>query len=365
MTRQGVAPTQYFGGKQQLAPRIVALLPPHDVYCEPYFGAGAVYFTKPPSPLEIINDRDSLVVNFFRVLRDPVKGARLREALDITPYAREEWADCRLSLKRVAQMGWRDAADDVELARRWFVATQQSFAGRITNGPAHENPGWRFTTKAGHNNARSYRTAIERLSQFTARLRDAHIEHDDALAVIARYDGPRCVMYLDPPYLPDTRSGGGYAHEMTYDDHAALLDLITARGFKSAVVLSGYDSALYRERLEVAAGWQRIEITVACSAAGRVRAGGSKLQGKGAVYREGQTRTEILWLNPAAQRAQGLWAGLPVDDEADGEQDEIEPPPANRAKPVKRTRQAAPVKPATRTTRKPSSGGSKKRHAQL
>ncbi|HZC05352.1 MAG TPA: hypothetical protein VE338_06900, partial [Ktedonobacterales bacterium] len=74
----------------------------------------------------------------------------------------------------------------------------------------------------------------------------------------------------------------------------------------------GYDSALYRERLERAGGWQRLEVTVLCSAAGRTRASG--LQGERSVTRAQQTRTEILWLNPAAQRRQGLWAGLDTDD---------------------------------------------------
>lgn len=308
MTRTGTAPTQFFGGKQQLAPRIVALFPPHDVYVEPFFGAGAVYFSKSPSALEIVNDLDSTLVTFFRVLRDPVKGVRLREALEMTPYAREEWADCRLGVKRATQLGWRDAADDVELARRWFVLTQMSFAGRIANGTAHESTGWRYTTKISHNPAASFRSAIARLPQFSARLANAQIEHDDALRVIARYDGKRALQFLDPPYLPDTRRGGGYAYEMTRDDHERLLDLIIAPAFKSMIVLSGYDSALYRERLERQHGWQRLEVTVACSAAGRTRA--SALQGEGAVYAAGQTRTEVLWLNPAAQAAQGLWTAL-------------------------------------------------------
>ncbi len=311
MSRVGVAPTQFFGGKAMLASRIATLLPPHRVYVEPYAGSAAVFFTKAPAPLEVISDADGLLVNFFRVLRDPVKGARLKEALSMTLYAREEWADARLGVKAWAR-GWDTAADDVELARRWFVLTQMSFAGRIANAPAGEAPGWRYATKPSHNPAQSFRSAIDRLPSFMARLANAQIEHDDALSIISRYDRPGVVQYLDPPYLPDTRRGGGYAHEMTVEDHLALLDRITAPTFKSAIVLSGYDSHLYRERLEEWHGWQRIEITVACRAAGRTRAG--RLQGKGAVYAAAQTRTEILWLNPAAQAGHGLWAGLEGED---------------------------------------------------
>ena len=350
MTRVGTAPSQYFGGKAQLAPRIAALLPPHRVYCEPFLGMGSVFFAKAPAELSVLNDRDGLLVNFFRVLRDPAKGAKLKEALTLTLYAREEWADARLGLKAYAR-GWDSAADDVELARRWFVLSQMSFAGRITNAPAHEAPGWRYATKPGHNPAQSFRSAIDRLPPFIARLANTQIEHDDALSIIARYDDKGVVMYLDPPYEPSTRRGGGYAHEMTTDDHVALLDAITASGFKSAVVLSGYDSALYRERLEVTPPperrWQRLEVTVACSAAGRVRAGGGKLRGEGAVYRAGQTRTEVLWLNPAAQVGHGLWTDYGAGLDSDTSDTDGEPPPPET---VKRRRPAAKGRQTSQTT---------------
>ena len=361
MATMGRAPTTLFGSKVMLAPRIVALLPPHETYCEPFAGSGAVFFSKPPSPVEVLSDADSLIVNFFRVLRDPAKGLRLRELLALTPYAREEWADCSLSIK-AALRGWDAAADDVELARRWFVLTQMSFAGRITNAPAHEAPGWRYAVTKGHNPAASYRTAIDRLPDFTARLAHTQIEHDDALAIIRRFDGKRAAFYIDPPYLPDTRRGGGYGVEMTFDDHARLLDALTASTLKSMVILSGYDSALYRERLEREHGWQRLEIVTTAAAAGRTRK--SALQGAGAVYRAGQTRTEILWLNPAAQARQGLWASLNDELTADDVAAELraETPASVFAgattddpDPAPRTPRSAPRRTSSSaTTRKPS-----------
>lgn len=353
MATKGRAPVPFFGGKSSLAPRIVALFPPHEVYVEPFLGSGACFFSKPQAPLSILNDTDGALVNFFRVLRDPAKGARLREALDLTLYAREEWAECRIGMKAV-ERGWDSAADDVELARRWFVLTQQSFAGRLAGGDAqHRMPGWRFTTQAhGHNPAASFRSATARLADFTAALATAQIEHDDALAVMRRYDSKRALMYLDPPYLPDTRRGGGYGHEMTLDDHVRLLDALTAPTLRSMIVLSGYDSALYRERLEGQHGWQRLEVTVLCSAAGRTRASG--LQGDGSVTRAQQTRTEILWLNPAAQRRQGLWAGLDAEPGAGDESLATPDDDADDPTPI-----ATPKPRSTRTTprttrRKPS-----------
>ena len=62
-------PVTYYGGKQQLAARILHLIPPHTVYAEPFIGGAAVFFAKPPSEVEIINDINSEIVNFYEVLQ--------------------------------------------------------------------------------------------------------------------------------------------------------------------------------------------------------------------------------------------------------------------------------------------------------
>ena len=67
--------------------------------------------------------------------------------------------------------------------------------------------------------------------------------------------------------------------------------------YDGAVVLSGYNSPLYAPL--AAAGWDKIEVEVVCSAAGRTRASG--LQGKGNVKAK-QRRVECIWRNPEALR---------------------------------------------------------------
>ena len=46
------------GAKWRIAPWITSLFPRHEVYCEPFFGSGAIFFTKTPSGTETINDID-------------------------------------------------------------------------------------------------------------------------------------------------------------------------------------------------------------------------------------------------------------------------------------------------------------------
>lgn len=50
-------PITYFGGKQQLADKIISMMPSHKIYCEAFFGGGAVFFAKPKSYFEVINEK--------------------------------------------------------------------------------------------------------------------------------------------------------------------------------------------------------------------------------------------------------------------------------------------------------------------
>lgn len=59
-------PITYYGGKQNLSERIVSMMPRHKIYCEPFFGGGAVFFAKPKAGIEVINDKNDLLINFSR-----------------------------------------------------------------------------------------------------------------------------------------------------------------------------------------------------------------------------------------------------------------------------------------------------------
>src|SRR5262249_26817796 len=88
--------------------------------------------------------------------------------------------------------------------------------------------------------------AVEGLPAVHERLRRVVILNADALDVIRQQDGPRTLFYLDPPYLHETRATKGEygKHEMTYQQHADLLDVLAS--IKGRFLLSGYDSKLYR-----------------------------------------------------------------------------------------------------------------------
>ena len=59
-------PISYYGGKQNMLSELLPLIPKHESYIEPFFGGGALFFAKTPSPLEVINDTNQLMINFYR-----------------------------------------------------------------------------------------------------------------------------------------------------------------------------------------------------------------------------------------------------------------------------------------------------------
>jgi DNA adenine methylase len=80
-------PLSYYGGKQQLAPTILGLIPPHRLYCEPFLGGAAVFFAKGPSKVEIINDCNGEIVNFYEVLKRDFSA--LEKEVEISLHSRK------------------------------------------------------------------------------------------------------------------------------------------------------------------------------------------------------------------------------------------------------------------------------------
>lgn len=265
---------KWHGGKTYLAPRIVAMMPPHVHYVEPYFGGGAVLFAKDPEGVsEVVNDVDGDLTNFWRVLRSDTLFEQLRHRLEATPFSEERFDDSSY---------W--TADDrlVVRACRFFVRVRQSLAGRQKAFA----PLSRTRTRRGMNEqAAAWLTAVDRLPEVHARLRRVVILNRDALDVIREQDGPDTLCYLDPPYLSETRTSPDvYRHEMTEDDHQELLTTLVCDRLEGRVILSGYRSEMYDKVLH---RWTRVDFPVPNHAAG----GDCK-----------RTMTECVWCNFQPER---------------------------------------------------------------
>jgi DNA adenine methylase len=127
-----------------------------------------------------------------------------------------------------------------------------------------------------YSKARAWSNYPRSLVAISRRLQGVIIECRDALKVIQVQDTPDTLFFVDPPYMPSTRSKVGYRYELDEAGHLALLEQIKA--LKGLVVLAGYPSNLYDHVLK---GWKRVER--------HQRAAGSS-----------RTRTEVLWISPKA-----------------------------------------------------------------
>ncbi len=76
------------------------------------------------------------------------------------------------------------------------------------------------------------------------------VTNGDAFDFLAGYAYTGCeLVYCDPPYLHETRSRKDlYAHELTDDDHARLLDIL--KSLPCMVMVSGYWSQMYADALK-------------------------------------------------------------------------------------------------------------------
>lgn len=274
-------PFAYFGGKTTLARRIVALLPSHSHYVEPFAGSLAVLLAKPPSAMETVNDIDGDLMAFWRVLRD--QPTELARVCALTPHSRAEH-----------QAAYdRAGCGDVERARRVWVCLTQGRGGTLLR------TGWRhYVTAPDATGMPDYlRGYVQRIAEAAQRLQGVSLECRPAAEVIERYGAePGVLLYVDPPYLGSTRGGPGdargrtrrYVHELHGQaEHAELLERLCR--CRAVVVLSGYPSPLYEDAL---AGWCRVEFPA----------------GTGQFARgERSRRTEVIWCNRALEVQHALW----------------------------------------------------------
>lgn len=267
-------PFAYFGGKQRIAGRIVALLPDHGHYVEPYCGSLSVLLAKPRSRMETVNDLDQDLLTFWRVLRD--RPEELVRACALTPHSRAEHLDARAV----------DVTDELERARRVWVRLAQGRSGQLVK------TGWRYYIDAGAKRGfgmPDYLAAyVDRMAAAAERLQHVSLECRPALDVIDAYGAAaHTLLYVDPPYLGSTRgSTYSYQHEMRSEaEHRALADAL--HGARAAVVLSGYDSDLYEALYST---WYRVEIPAFTN------------QGNHSDLSRGNARTEVLWSNRPLER---------------------------------------------------------------
>ncbi|HEX3683153.1 MAG TPA: DNA adenine methylase [Bryobacteraceae bacterium] len=201
-----IGPLPYIGGKNRLASVIISLLAEHTTYVEPFAGGAQVLFHKTPSNVEVVNDLDFDIVNFFRVCQ-----WHYEELIRYLRYCviSRKWHDL-LSNTRP------ETLTDIQRAGRFFYLQKNSFGGLVLNRHYHYG-----VTSAPNYNLKRIPEIIEAAHK---RLQNVQVECSPYERVLDKYDRPTTFFYIDPPYY-DRKL---YKHNFQREDFQALADRLAA-----------------------------------------------------------------------------------------------------------------------------------------
>lgn len=230
-------PISYYGGKQTLASKIIKLIPEHNMYVEPFVGGAAIFFAKPPSGVEVINDTNKELINFYRVVQNDF--VSLEKEIQITLHSRD--------LHRKACVIYNNPDMFSEIKRAWavWVKSTQSFSSKL-DGP------WGYDIKSNTTSKKVSNKRIGFTEEYAIRLQNVQVECTDALRIIESRDNDQAFIYCDPPYY---NSDMGHYDGYTVEDYERLLNTLSK--IKGKFLLSSYHSPVLKEYTKTN-GWSQI-----------------------------------------------------------------------------------------------------------
>ena len=221
------SPLSWIGGKKALRDALLLRLPlTYKTYVEVFCGAAWLFFHKPPwGDIEILNDRNGYLTNFYECLQEPEKKAAMLERLKYTLNSRDAFK------KAVYRLEHDPTATDIQRAAWFFQINRQSYAGGMRSFAAQPC---------------DIQGEFPNLDLACARLRDVVVENQDFGILIPHFDSEGTVFYCDPPYHTTEKY---YKHigkdGFTEADHIRLRDLLLSIDGK--FLLSYNDDGFIRE----------------------------------------------------------------------------------------------------------------------
>jgi DNA adenine methylase len=175
-------PISYIGGKNRLAKRVIEIFPDHTTYVEAFAGGAQVFFHKEPSKVEVLNDLDGEMVNFFRVCQQHYE--ELLRYFRFSVVSRK-WFD-------LIKAENPESLTDIQRAARHLYLLRNCFASLVRNPVYHRN-----VIQPPSFNLESLPELIEKAHK---RLERVQLECAPYEEVLGRFDRPTTLFYLDPPY---------------------------------------------------------------------------------------------------------------------------------------------------------------------
>lgn len=233
-------PISYYGGKQSMLKHILPMIPEHKIYAEPFFGGGAVFFAKDPATVEVINDFNGNVINFYEQLRSNYD--ELKTFIDVTLYSRDTYK------RALTIYNHPYLFSPVHRAWAFWVGTLQGFSNMIGS--------WHSINMHGKE---AFSINNRRLSfnrELSDRLSTTQIENRDAVEVIRIMDTANTFFYIDPPYVGANQ---GHYHGYNQQHFNELLQALS--DIKGRFILSSYPNNTLSE-YRAKYGWNSKDISV-------------------------------------------------------------------------------------------------------
>jgi DNA adenine methylase len=236
--RQPLPFLKWAGGKRQIVDRILAAAPPaFDTYYEPFLGGGAVFFALAAQKrfkracLADVNDE---LIRCYQAIKRNVSGV----IAELRSYPHDSAFYYRLREQAPESLGL------VERAARLVYLNRCGY-----NGLYRVNSRGRFNVPFGR-----YKNPVicdeDRLRAAAAALQDAEIMCGDFAAPLARAR-PSDFVYLDPPYVPLSRTSSFTAYaakRFGAEEQKRLAVVLRALGDRRVpALLSNSDSATTRQ----------------------------------------------------------------------------------------------------------------------
>jgi DNA adenine methylase len=242
-------PLSYYGGKQTLAKTILGLIPPHRIYCEPFLGGGAVFFAKEPSKVEIINDTNGEIINFYEVLQRDFTA--LEKEISISLHSRKQHHQAEVVYQNPEMF------DRVKRAWAVWMLANGSYGNILDGSFGYDRTG--TSSKKLSNKRGSF--SID----YAVRLQRVQIEYCDALRIIRSRDMEDAFFYLDPPYAGTDQ---GHYDGYTQEDFDGLLNLLET--IKGKFLLSSFRNKTLT-KLSKQNNWSALEYKMECSMTSRYK----------------------------------------------------------------------------------------------
>ncbi len=213
-------PITYYGGKQNMLPHLLPRIPEHVVYNEPFCGGAALFFAKDPSEIEVLNDTNQELINFYRVVQN--RYVELEKRISVTLHSRAQHRDASVIYNHPHLF------DEIERAWALWVLSSQSFSAKIDGS-------WGYD-KTENRTSKLVQARKERFTEAIAiRLQNVQLECTDALYVIDSRDTANTFHYIDTPYIG---SDCGHYDGYTEDDFERCL--VKLANVKGKFLLSSY-----------------------------------------------------------------------------------------------------------------------------